>query len=113
MNATETALAAKINQELADLSARQSRVDEERRALRQNAINIVNQLIADFGLERGDLKCADDAPKAKAKSRRGGVREPKYEGPNGELWSGQGRTPLWLRAEEEKGRTRDEFLIRR
>lgn len=113
MNANETALAAKINEELADLSARQSRVDEERRALRQSAIEIVNQLIADFGLERGDLKCADDASKPKAKSRRAGVRAPKYKGPNGELWSGQGRTPIWLRAQEEQGRTRDEFLIRR
>lgn len=36
---------------------------------------------------------------------------PKYRGPNGQEWTGQGFTPTWLRELEEAGRDRTEFLI--
>ncbi|MGA1018470.1 MAG: H-NS family nucleoid-associated regulatory protein [Phycisphaerales bacterium] len=37
---------------------------------------------------------------------------PKYRDPeSGTTWSGRGRTPLWMVAAIEQGRTRDEFLI--
>jgi DNA-binding protein H-NS len=35
----------------------------------------------------------------------------KYRGPQGEIWAGKGRVPQWLRALEESGRNRDEFLV--
>ena len=35
----------------------------------------------------------------------------KYRSPAGETWSGRGQTPKWLRALEEKGHTREEFLV--
>ena len=35
----------------------------------------------------------------------------KYRGPQGEMWAGKGRVPQWLRALEETGRSRDEFLV--
>lgn len=37
--------------------------------------------------------------------------EPKYRGPNGELWSGRGAMPRWMSAEVKAGKKRDEFLI--
>lgn len=36
---------------------------------------------------------------------------PKYRGPNGEEWSGRGRTPTWLTAYEAKGQNREEFKV--
>lgn len=107
-----------FNQELAELSARQSQVDEKRRALRRNAVAFINDMIKRFSLTERDFTFSGSAAGAKsskaAKARRtGSVRPPKYEGPRGELWSGQGRTPLWLRTLEEAGRSREEFLIRR
>lgn len=35
----------------------------------------------------------------------------KYRGPSGETWSGRGRTPRWLAAEDGLGRAREEFRI--
>ena len=34
----------------------------------------------------------------------------KYKGPNGEAWSGRGRTPRWLQALEAEGRDRRQFI---
>jgi DNA-binding protein H-NS len=36
----------------------------------------------------------------------------KFRGPNGEEWTGRGRMPNWLVAQEATGRKRDEFLIK-
>ena len=35
----------------------------------------------------------------------------KYRSPTGDEWSGRGRTPKWLQAEEAEGKSRDDFLI--
>jgi hypothetical protein len=39
----------------------------------------------------------------------GEIDPAKYRGPNGEEWTGRGRTPGWLAAFEAEGRSRDEF----
>lgn len=41
----------------------------------------------------------------------GGSVPAKYAGPNGEQWSGRGRTPKWMQAMEAEGRSRDEFKL--
>ena len=48
----------------------------------------------------------------KPRDDTGAKRAAKYRGPNGEEWSGRGRTPNWLAALEAEGRGREEFLIR-
>ena len=41
-----------------------------------------------------------------------GVKLPaKFRGPNGEEWTGKGRTPRWLVALEASGRSRSEFTV--
>jgi DNA-binding protein H-NS len=37
----------------------------------------------------------------------------RYRGPGGEEWSGRGRTPRWLVAQEAEGRSREEFAVER
>ena len=36
----------------------------------------------------------------------------KYQGPNGESWSGRGLTPRWLTALLAQGKTKDDFAIK-
>ena len=80
---------------------------------------------AELGISAGDLfsTAGQQAPaEQRAAAKNGaGARKPrgdtgakratKYRGPNGEEWSGRGRTPNWLAALEAEGRTREEFLI--
>jgi DNA-binding protein H-NS len=37
---------------------------------------------------------------------------PKFQGPNGESWSGRGLTPRWLSALIAQGRAREEFAVK-
>ncbi len=79
---------------------------------------------AELGIAPGDLFSAPEqqAPAEqaagengrRARKPRGDIgtkRAAKYRGPNGEEWSGRGRTPKWLAALEAEGRGREEFLI--
>ena len=47
----------------------------------------------------------------KAHPMKGRKVEPKYKGPQGQLWTGRGRAPRWLADLEKKGTKRDKFLI--
>jgi DNA-binding protein H-NS len=50
----------------------------------------------------------------KPSSEPKGARPPvpaKYRSPTGEEWSGRGRMPKWIQAEEAEGKSRDDFLI--
>lgn len=51
--------------------------------------------------------------KGKRGPRRGTIVPPKYRNPNRleQVWSGRGKTPVWLRELIQQGRARDEFLI--
>jgi DNA-binding protein H-NS len=41
-----------------------------------------------------------------------GPQPPKYRGPNGELWSGKGPSPKWMKPLLVKGKTKADFLIK-
>lgn len=77
------------------------------------AIETVRRLIADYALTAKDCGFSGiDKPKAtvtQIKSR--GPAPVKYRGPNGETWSGRGRTPGWLTAIEMEGWSRDTCLV--
>ncbi len=50
----------------------------------------------------------------KAKAAKSGVRKPapiKFRGPNGETWSGRGKTPKWLKAAVDAGQSAASFKI--
>jgi DNA-binding protein H-NS len=46
------------------------------------------------------------------RSDKGVKLKPKYKGPNGEIYTGRGPTPKWLKALERKGEKREKFLVR-
>jgi DNA-binding protein H-NS len=63
---------------------------------------------------RGKAKTASLQPKvAGVKKKKIGVAvAAKYQGPNGETWSGRGLTPRWLTSLIAQGRTKEEFAIK-
>jgi DNA-binding protein H-NS len=46
------------------------------------------------------------------RSDKGIKLKPKYVGPNGEIYTGRGPTPKWLKSLERKGEKRDKFLVK-
>lgn len=46
------------------------------------------------------------------RSDKGVKLKPKYVGPNGEIYTGRGPTPKWLRTLERKGEKREKFLVK-
>lgn len=42
---------------------------------------------------------------------KGSVTPPKYRGPNGELWSGRGQPPNWMKPYLSSGKSKSDFLI--
>ena len=102
-------------------------IDAAERKRREKAEGAKRDLLAEFEARAAELGTTlqDLLPPAapttsahrrvKDKGEKGdgnGRRRPaaKYKGPNGEAWSGRGRTPRWLRALEAEGRDRREFI---
>ena len=99
---------------------RRDKLEDAKSALRTE----MERRAAELGMAPGDLFSAagQQAPaeQAAAKNGRrarkprgdiGAKRAAKYRGPNGEEWSGRGRTPKWMAVLEAEGRAREEFLI--
>jgi DNA-binding protein H-NS len=78
----------------------------------------VERRAADLGVTVRDLfgEPAQPARRGRGKAARkadGDGPAPKYQGPDGELWSGRGRMPRWLQVAQAEGKSKDEFLIGR
>ena len=56
---------------------------------------------ANGGAKRGRSPRAD----------KGATAAPKYKGPNGELWSGRGQAPKWMKPLLATGKKKEDFLI--
>ena len=46
------------------------------------------------------------------RSDKGVKLKPKYQGPNGETYTGRGPTPGWLKALEARGHKRERYLVK-
>ena len=113
----------------------QKKATAARKAEMDNALREVRRLVAEFGLTAKDIGLEKGPAKAAAKPGRpgrkpaavkavgrprGGARKstagkkvpPKYCGPNGELWTGRGRQPLWVANALNAGAKLDDFEIR-
>jgi DNA-binding protein H-NS len=109
-------------QELTELieaaeAKRREKLDEARAALRAE----VERRAAELGLSAGDLfaqtarqeTTGQGTRRRRPRSDAGAKRAVavRYRGPGGEEWSGRGRTPRWLVAQEAEGRNREEFAV--
>ncbi len=97
-----------MQDELAALEKMEREVSVRRKALRDDAIRQAQAIIDKFRLQPTDFRYQD--PEALRKGRRGPV-QPKYRGPNGELWTGRGRTPKWVVEIREAGQTLEDYAL--
>jgi len=76
----------------------EERIREVQRAKRIAAIESMRSMMQMFDISLDDLRQSLKPAKSEAKSSKRPPVEPKYRGPNGELWSGRGREPSWIKA---------------
>jgi DNA-binding protein H-NS len=84
-----------------------SRQDKEIEGLRAKVAETANT----FGLSVEEVMGLSHAGRRITKHARG-KQPPKYRGPNGEEWSGRGPSPRWMKPFLEKGKTKEDFLIK-
>lgn len=61
---------------------------------------------------RGGRGATGGAKRGRApRADKGATAAPKYKGPNGELWSGRGQPPKWMKPLLATGKKKEDFLI--
>ena len=117
INPVSHALEGSRMENLEDLVKQQLELEEKIRLLRdakkQEKIASIKSEMKIYGISLEDLMDAEDQPKRR---RRNGSANEKasnlpslYRGPNGEEWSGRGRTPRWI---TESGMPKEHFRIK-
>lgn len=103
------------NLSLADLKDLAARVEKAIAVRKDKAkaetLNKLKALAATDGFSLDELM--GKAPGGRRQRSDKGVKlKPKYVGPNGEIYTGRGPTPKWLRTLERKGEKREKFLAK-
>lgn len=82
------------------------RTEAARRVEFQQALEEVRAKVVEYGITERDIFGRQRSPRGKP---TGNVAPPKYRNPaTGVTWSGQGRTPYWIKGAKD----RDGFLIK-
>lgn len=106
----------KLQKQAADIKAREfdSTVQDIRAKMQAFGITVKDLQTVKRGTKGKNKK--DTVPKKRASSgaakNAGKPVAAKFQGPNGETWSGRGLTPRWLATLLEQGRTKDEFAVK-
>ncbi|KGD94301.1 DNA-binding protein [Achromobacter sp. RTa] len=122
---TYAALQAKIEKEINKLQKKAEILQTKRRkpvissiitSMREYDIT-PEEIIAAYGAGKATRATTGGRRKASPAARPANAAKravaPKYRHPQtGETWSGRGKAPRWLAAEEAAGATRDSFLIK-
>ena len=89
------------------------RLEQKDKAIAQikDIITANNIKAADFGSVLADLGVVWTEVKDKKPRKVRIELQPKYRGPNGELWSGRGRKPNWLMTQLASGATLEQFAV--
>lgn len=106
-----------VSKKLKAIMDQEAKLQAQKDAVRREAIETVDNLIAVFGLKPSELNFSGKAPvakkeKEKEKKPRAKVA-PKYRLESGETWTGRGRMPVAFAKAiaEQPGLTIDAFLI--
>lgn len=99
---------ANINDQVVELEELQKQIDARKATLRKDAIAEAQRIIDQFDLTSSEFRFRDI--EAARKAKRAPVL-PKYKGPNGELWTGRGRTPKWAEKVMNEGGNIADYLI--
>jgi DNA-binding protein H-NS len=94
-------LAARVQKAIA------AKKDEER----GETLNALKALASSKGYSLDELLGKGPGGR-RQRSDKGVKLKPKFQGPNGETYTGRGPTPGWLKALEAKGHKRDRYLVK-
>jgi len=97
-----TELAARVQKAIA------AKKDEER----GETLNALKALASSKGYSLEELLGKSAGGRRRQRSDKGVKLKPKYIGPNGEIYTGRGPTPKWLKSLERKGEKREKFLAK-
>lgn len=70
----------------------------------------IKSKMALYELTPEDLGFTGSSRKSKGVKSQGSA-QPRYRGPEGQLWSGRGRQPTWLKEAIEQGKSKEDFAI--
>lgn len=97
-----------VRELLEQKAAIERQIAEAQRAERAEAVAKVRSLMAEHGLTMADLNSRASG----GKKRSGGKVAAKYRNTaTGEVWSGRGLQPKWLRAALASGRRLQDFAV--
>lgn len=89
-----------------------AQAEELRKQEIAGVISDIKAKVKEFGLTADDLGFGSAQPTKKKTGRAKTDAQPKYRGPNGELWAGGlGRKPEWVRDLLAAGKSLDDYLI--
>jgi DNA-binding protein H-NS len=100
---------------LTDLNELQARINKAIQAKKDDAKVETLQKLKALAVAEGfslDELVGKGPGGRRQRSDKGVKLRPKYQGPNGETYTGRGPTPKWLRTLERKGEKREKFLVR-
>lgn len=84
-------------------------IEAAHRAEKVAAIETVRRLVGQFQLSADECGFKPQKNNSPTRQKRGAPV--KFRGPNGEVWTGRGRTPGWLAALEGQGGSREKFRV--
>jgi DNA-binding protein H-NS len=74
-------------------------------------IAMIKETMATYGITFEDLQGKSAKAIKVAGTKSANPAPAKFNGPNGELWSGRGLAPKWMAALMAQGHTKEEYLI--
>ena len=90
----------------ASLSEQYAKCAKEMAELRKKALVQVQKLVTDFDIRPEDIRFKGVPAEKPAKV------PPKYQGPEGQTWTGNGREPAWFAKCLKDGYTDDDLLVK-
>ncbi len=101
---------------LSELNELLSRVNRAIQAKKDDAraetLQKLKALAVQEGFSLDELVGAKGQGGRRQRSDKGVKLKPKYVGPNGEIYTGRGPTPKWLKSLERKGEKREKYLVK-
>jgi DNA-binding protein H-NS len=98
--------------DLQALITKAQQLREDRRSSdRSELLDQFRQMASDAGFTLDEV-VGRGAGGRRKRSDAGVKLKPKYVGPNGEIYTGRGPTPKWLKELEAKGHKRDRYLAK-
>lgn len=89
----------------------EKQIEQAQAHSRREAIEQITSLMADNGLTLADLQGESRRAPAKTKEGRAKVAAKYRNQATGDVWTGRGLRPKWLKAELDAGRKLEDFAV--